>query len=69
MAGINTSAKEFKDSLVNLVNSSKLPVTFVRIVMESVLLEVRELEKKALEQERTLEMIENTIQTIDESTD
>ena len=41
--------EEFKETLVNLINSSRLPICVVSLILENCLQEVKTLEKKQYE--------------------
>lgn len=50
--GFNLAVAEFDGSLRGLVNDSALPACAVRLVLEKVLLEVRDLEAQSIRKEQ-----------------
>lgn len=50
--GLNLAAAEFDSAVRQAVNSSRLPAFAVRMVLEKVLLEVRDLEAQSIRKEQ-----------------
>lgn len=49
----NTQINKIQNDLINLINNSGLPVAVIRLILESVLVEIKNLEKNVIEQEST----------------
>lgn len=48
----NTSVTQFQDELATLVNKCNLPISVIRLALESALMQVRNIEAKAIEDEQ-----------------